>query len=95
MSIKYEKVLRGRVQFPTGGIVREPLRQKRSRESAAADLVKFQNRQYSLDERRNSSITREDCMLRLLPLIDYPGTDVSGFLSKNFFQHIMTEVSHL
>ena len=31
-------------KFPTGGIVRDPRK--------AADLVKFQNRQYSLDERR-------------------------------------------
>ena len=44
---KIQKVLRGRVtekEFPTGGIVRDPRK--------AADLVKLQNRQYSLDERR-------------------------------------------
>ncbi|EDN74519.1 hypothetical protein MHA_1603 [Mannheimia haemolytica PHL213] len=36
--------LQGRVKFPIGGKVREP--------SNRQDLVKFQNRQYSLDERR-------------------------------------------
>lgn len=44
-----EKVLRGRVQFPTGGIVRDPLQCRytvsRKCETAAADLVRFQNRQ--------------------------------------------------
>ena len=47
------KVLRGRVKFPTGGIVRDPLMCKRlPKLTQAADLVRFQNRQYSLDERR-------------------------------------------
>ena len=34
------------VEFPTGGIVRDP--------REAADLVRFRNRQYSLDERRKT-----------------------------------------
>ena len=39
------RVIRERIlKFPTGGIVRDPLK--------AADLVRFQDRQYSLDERR-------------------------------------------
>jgi len=48
-SILLEKIiLRGRVRFPTGGIVRELL------DLQAADLVRFQDRQYSLDERRSA-----------------------------------------
>ena len=39
-TTEYQKCLQGRVKFPIGGKVRE-------RESA--DLVKIQNRQYSLD----------------------------------------------
>ena len=35
---------RSNLKFPTGGIVRDPLQ--------AVDLVRFQDRQYSLDERR-------------------------------------------
>ena len=35
---------RSDLKFPTGGIVRDPLQ--------AVDLVRFQDRQYSLDERR-------------------------------------------
>ena len=40
-TIKFN-YLRGRVKFPTGGYSPR----------AKADLVKFQNRQYSLDDRR-------------------------------------------
>ena len=39
-----KKILRGEVRFLTGGKVRDP--------RSAVDLVQFQNRQYSLDERR-------------------------------------------
>lgn len=39
------KGLQGRVKFPTGGKVRERM---------AHDLVQFQNRLYSLDERREN-----------------------------------------
>ena len=38
-----KKVLRGRVQFPTGGIVRDPLLQSvYPRDALTADLVRFQ-----------------------------------------------------
>ena len=40
---KYRYSLWGRVQFPTGGIAREPLWH---------DTVRFRGRQYSLDEKR-------------------------------------------
>jgi|BioPla2DNA2_1021312.scaffolds.fasta_scaffold01510_6 hypothetical protein len=40
---KREYILQGRVKFPTGGKVRE---------RSGAELVHFQYRQYSLDERR-------------------------------------------
>ena len=39
-SRELKEILRGRVQIPTGGIVRDP-----ARLSALADLVQFRNRQ--------------------------------------------------
>ena len=56
---KKKEFLRGRVQFPTGGIVRDPRSKMR-----AADLVQFQNRQYSLDERRKSAVFNTDKRVR-------------------------------
>ncbi len=49
--------LRGRVRFPIGGIVRERFGAGLVY-SASRDLVQFQNRQYSLDERRCVDFTR-------------------------------------
>ena len=46
--------LQGRVKFPIGGIVRE----RSCAGASARDLVQFQNRQYSLDERRRVSSLR-------------------------------------
>ena len=51
------------MRFPTGGKVRDPL--------LAADLVRFQNRQYSLDE-------EETFALVLVPRAE--GISVRGFL---------------
>ena len=66
---KNRKVLRGWVKFPTGGIVRDPyvlkMAENKPEGSTAADLVRFQNRQYSLDERRKeqSGLSKEPDVL--------------------------------
>ena len=53
------EILRGRVKFPTGGTVRDPLWLL----PVTADLVKFQNRQYSLDERRKRRLKPALCLV--------------------------------
>lgn len=54
-SQKNKEILRGRVKFPTGGKVRDPIQGYKLDNNlpVSADLVQFQNRQYSLDVRRN------------------------------------------
>ncbi len=57
------------MKFPTGGIVRDPyvlkMAENKPKGSTAADLVRFQNRQYSLDERRKeqSGLSKEPDVL--------------------------------
>ena len=62
-KIKYD--LQGRVRFPIGGIVRERASAGLGK-CSSQDLVRFQNRQYSLDERRCDSVwmERSICSLR-------------------------------
>lgn len=54
-----KEILRGRVKVPTGGRVRDPVLFL-----TLADPVKFRNRQYSLDERRNPHLLSSQSLMR-------------------------------